>query len=305
MTADAPVRIDLMRVGVVDVGSNTVRLLVVDRRRGRLDIVDEDRSYVRLGAEVQTLGWISDAKLGETVGVVSAFTQRARDLGADDLEVVLTAPGRQAGNGDELAGALVRATGAPVRVLTPEEEGSLAWSGAVTGTKAKGSIAVCDLGGGSCELVVGTLEAGPVWVRSAPVGALRLTEAFLHGDPPPSEAIDEARRHVAKALESFVPPMPKTAYAAGGTARALRRVVGCRQLGSDELETAIRKLAKRPARKIESDFGVGRERAETLLGGALVLAEVERRLGVPFEVSRAGMREGVALSLFAAAAEAA
>jgi exopolyphosphatase/guanosine-5'-triphosphate,3'-diphosphate pyrophosphatase len=303
MTAEPFASIAAVRVGVVDVGSNTVRLLVADRHGSAVDCVEEDRDYLKLGAEIQQLGWVSDAKLASAVRTVREFTRRARELGAADIEVVVTAPGRRAANADELVEALRAGTGTRVRVLTAEEEGALAWSGAVAGRRLVGTVAVCDVGGGSAELAVGTPEAGPVWLRSAPVGALTVTENWLGGDPPSADEVQRARDEVADALADFVPPAPMHALATGGTARALRKVCG-KSLGADELECAIRRLAKRSAEAVVDDFDIGRDRAATLLGGAIVLAEVQRRVVAPLEIAKTGMREGVALSLLAEAAAA-
>jgi exopolyphosphatase / guanosine-5'-triphosphate,3'-diphosphate pyrophosphatase len=294
-----------MRVGVVDVGSNTVRLLVADARRsGKLDPVRERRAFLALGAEVDRLGWISGPKLLETIATVRAFGAEARELGCDDLEVVVTAPGRRSANADELVAALGEACGAPVRVLSAEEEGRLAFTGALLGAdRTADSVAVCDSGGGSTEVVVGTPLDGPVWIRSLDVGSLTVLEAYLPDDPPGKEAVAAARAAIAERLGGFAPPLPKVAFATGGSARALRRVAG-KSLGSKQLDAALRKLAERPAAEISEEFGIWPQRARTLPAGAVILAEVQRRLGVPLHVSRTGMREGVAASLLAQAAAA-
>ena len=112
-----------MRVGVVDVGSNTVRLLVAARRNRCVEPLLEQRAYLRLGDEIERLGWISDAKLRETVDCVRRYADAADELGVHQLEVVVTAPGRRAANGDELVAALAKGAGANVRVLAAEEEG--------------------------------------------------------------------------------------------------------------------------------------------------------------------------------------
>jgi exopolyphosphatase / guanosine-5'-triphosphate,3'-diphosphate pyrophosphatase len=300
VTSEGARTIPAVRVGVVDVGSNTVRLLVADARSpGRVDAVHERRAFVALGVEVDRLGWISSGKLDEAIQTVREYATVARELGCDDLEVVVTAPGRRSANADELVAALALAARAPVRVLSAEDEARLAFAGALLGVEAgAGSVAVCDSGGGSTEVVVGTVRDGPVWVRSLEVGSLTLLDRHLPGDPPGKEALAAARQAMAGVLEGFAPPLPQSAYATGGTARALRRLAG-RRLGADELDRALRKLGKRPAGEISAEFGVAAERARTLPAGAVILAEVQRRLGVPLQVSRTGMREGVAVSLLA------
>jgi exopolyphosphatase / guanosine-5'-triphosphate,3'-diphosphate pyrophosphatase len=286
-----------VRVGVVDVGSNTVRLLVAADRRGRIEPVHEERAYLRLGEEVERVGWIGEAKLRETIECVRRYAGIAREHGARSLDIVVTAPGRRSLNADDLVTALGRAAGAPVRVLAAEEEAVLAYYGAIgCEIDLPATIAVCDSGGGSTELVVG-IDRGPMWVRSVDVGSLTV-RALLPDDPPGKQAVAAARESVRAVLEGMAPPIPKRAFATGGTARALRRLLG-RELGRDEFDLALKRLAKRPAAGVASEFGIHPDRAWTLVGGAVVLAEVQLRLGVPLQVARAGMREGVAATAFA------
>ena len=121
---------------------------------------------------------------------------------------------------------------------------------------------------------------------------------MLPDDPPGKRAVAVAREEVRERLSGLTPPLPKGAYATGGTARALRRLNG-RVFGEKELETALKRLARSSSSELAREFGLDVERAWTLVGGAVVLAEVQLRLVVPFEVSRAGMREGVAATTLA------
>ena len=293
-----------MRVAVIDVGSNTVRLLVTELHKGRLTPIREARSLLLLGREIEREGTLSREKLAETRRCARGLATIAREAGANRLEVVVTAPGRQSDNAGELVRVLGEATAAPVRVLSADEEGRLAWDGAVSASpELAPTIAVCDVGGGSTELLVGTPEQGPAWARSLDIGCLRLTERFLVDDPPGKDALRALGADVADAFGSVTIPLPPTAMATGGTARALRKLVGPR-LGEDELATAIRRLSKRSSREIARAFGIDRERARTLPAGAVILAEVQQMLHTPLAVSSAGLREGVALSLLAESAAA-
>jgi exopolyphosphatase / guanosine-5'-triphosphate,3'-diphosphate pyrophosphatase len=286
-----------MRVGVVDVGSNTVRLLVAARRSGCVEALYEEREYLQLGEEIERLGWISEPKLRETVECVRRYGDRAAEHGAHQLDVVVTAPGRRAANADELVTALSRGAAARVRVLSAEDEALFAFKGALAGIEGlPETVAVCDSGGGSTELVIGAAGT-PQWVRSVDVGSLTVRR-LLADDPPGKQAVEEARAVVRERLNAIAPPFPKAAYATGGTARALRRVVG-RTLDEQGLDDAITKLAKRSSRELARKYDLDERRAWTLVGGAIVLAEVQSRLGVPLEVARAGMREGVAAVAFA------
>ena len=295
--SDTAATIARVRVGVVDVGSNTVRLLVAAHRSGSVEALDEEREYLQLGEEIERLGWVSEGKLRETVECVRRFAGRAAACGVGQLEVVVTAPGRRAANADELVRALAEGGNANVRVLSAEEEALFAFEGVLAGLKRiPESLGVCDSGGGSTELVVG-VAGEPHWVRSVDVGSLTV-RSLLPDDPPGRLAIEEARAEVRERLSGIAPPLPKAAYATGGTARALRRMVGSKTLDAEALDDAITRLAKRRSDEIASKHGLDRRRAWTLVGGAIILAEMQFRLGVPFEVARTGMREGVAAVAF-------
>jgi exopolyphosphatase/guanosine-5'-triphosphate,3'-diphosphate pyrophosphatase len=289
------VTIAAVRVGIVDVGANTLRLLVAARDNGRLVPLREQRVQLGLGDEIEQNGVIGEEKLSEAATIARAHVRRARKLGCDRIDMLVTSPGRQAENGAELVERLATATGVATRVLGPEEEGELAWHGAVGALDdPPESVAVCDVGGGSTQLVVGTLDGGPAWARSVDLGSLRLTRRALNSSPASPEELDHARQEVRAAFVELAPPLARSAIATGGTARALRKVVGP-ELDEDALAEGRRKLAKRSSRSIASSYGVDRARARTLLAGTLILSEIQRRLGTPLEVGRGGIREGAAL----------
>jgi exopolyphosphatase / guanosine-5'-triphosphate,3'-diphosphate pyrophosphatase len=292
-------------VAVIDVGSHTVRLLVAGEKDGTIAPVREAKRVLGLGVEVEREGLISEEKLEQVASCVRSFARIARKLGSSRLETVVTAPGRQSENGAELVEALVAAVGGgPVRVLTPDEEGELAFYGALEGAGALPEpLAVCDVGGGSTEVVVGTRSDGPGWVRSVDIGAVRLTGRLLAEDPSRDTALTAARAEVDSELEPFIPPPLQSALATGGTARALRKLAGPR-LGREELEDSLLLLGRRSSSRIAKSFGIDQERARTLPAGALILAAVQERLGVPLTVSRTGLREG-AVRMMLAEAEAA
>ena len=287
-----------MRVGVLDVGSNTARLLVADVD-GSVERVREEKAYLALGAQVLRLGRLSDKKVAEAGEVARRYARIARRLDVERLETIVTAPGRQA-CAEALLDALEAGTGAPVRVLSADDEGRLAFAGALAleAKELPDAVAVCDVGGGSTEIAVGRPSAGPGWVRSADLGSLRLTRSCLASDPPTRREIAGARSRIAEAFAELTPPRPAVALAVGGTARAASKLVG-RTLGPAELEEVVALCARRPSAKLARSFGLDAARAETLLAGALLLAEASRRLRAPFRLARGGLREGAALALAA------
>ena len=285
-----------MNVAVVDVGSNTIRLLIAAHSRQGLAVVARGKKVVGLGADIEQNGAVSPGKLREAAECLAGFAHTARASGAALVDVVVASPGRQAANADQLVHMLSRAAGAPARVLTREEEGRLAFEGALAYLNPPGTVAVCDVGGGSAQVGVGTVSSGPAWLRSVDLGSLRLSARVPSSDPPTKEELSVMRGHAEKAFARLTPPLPMSAIAVGGTARAAKKLVG-RTLGPDELREALGLLRKLPANEIarEHDLEVWRVRA--LPAGIAILIEIQRALAVPLEVGRGGLREGIALEL--------
>jgi len=293
-----------MRVAVIDVGSNTARLLVATvTGNGDVEPLAQERAYLRLGAEIERSGTLGPKKITACAKTCRGFARRAAALGVDLATVIVTAPGRQSASGPALTRALAEATGLPVRTLTSESEGRLAFDGAVACSTVglPEILAVVDLGGGSTEIAVGNPRLGASWVRSADLGSLRLTRAHLPDDPSTARQIRSARDAARRALSALDPPSPDLAVAVGGSARALGKIVGP-NLDVDALDEAVARLARRSAAKTARSFGISAERAETLLAGAILLSEACRALGTPLELGRGGLREGAALELAALAA---
>lgn len=291
-----------MRVGVIDVGSNTVRLLVAGHGGpGELEAVAERRLQLGLGEEIERHGRIRRVKLKAAAGAARGYVRDAYAHGAQVVEAVVTAPGRQSANAADLVEALNDASGVPVRVLSAEEEGLLAYRGAVAGWPQTGRVAVCDVGGGSTELVVGETSSGVEWLRSYEIGSLRLTRRVFGDRRPTGRALRDARQTVRRELTGAPPPVA-AALAAGGTARALRRIAG-RTLGPAELDRALDRAVRLSPAALRRRYGIEPERGRTLAAGALVLCEVAALLGVPLEVARGGLREGVAAGMLDRLAE--
>jgi len=275
-----------MRIGVIDVGSNTTRLLVASADRDGLVPLETAKIRLSLGEEIERFGVVSAVHLAATAKAVREFAAVARRKRVASLDVFLTAPGRQAGNADDLVAALTRAARVPARVLTKEEEGSLAYRGAVLTAEIPlpSRIAACDIGGASTEIAVGSPDGEPDWIESVDLGSVRLTART-------GDMAAEAR----EAFGSLQPPAVEAALVVGGSARAARRLVGAK-LGSEELAEALHLVETCPPREIARHFDVDRARAEILPAGVVLLAEVQRRLGVPLHVCSGGIREGAVLA---------
>jgi exopolyphosphatase/guanosine-5'-triphosphate,3'-diphosphate pyrophosphatase len=289
-----------MNLAVIDVGSNTIRLLVAHAYAGELEPVEERTAWIRLGVDVATSGEISPLRLEAAAKTVAEFAAEARKLGCMHLTTLVASPGRQAVNGGELLRRLEAAAQVPVRLLRRDEEARLAYDGAVSAAGVDSeTVAVCDVGGGSTQLAVGTPDLGPVWLRSLDVGSLRLTRQVFDRNPPGKQRFREARQVVRKHCEGLVFPLPKAALAVGGSARGIKRLAGTRTLGEEELAAALKLLRKRPPDELAAEHDIDPERARTLPAGAVILSEIQRRLAVPLVVGRGGVREGALLELAA------
>src|SRR5919204_359367 len=153
-----------MPVAIIDVGSNTARLLVVERTAAGVEAVYEERAYLGLGSLIAEHGELPADAIRDTARCVAKYARRAQKLGAQEVDVLVTSPGRQTANGDELLAALAGA-GATVRLLSTEEEGRLAFEGVLSVCgPIEGLVAVCDVGGGSTQVVVGSADGGPAWI---------------------------------------------------------------------------------------------------------------------------------------------
>jgi len=289
-----------MRIAVVDLGTNTTRVLVADVEDGRLRELMSQRVFTRLGRGLGSAGKIPSSKIAETAEVVCTQVRHARDLGVKKIAVVGTAAIRQAKNGAKLVAAVEKESGLPLQVLSDEEEARLAFVGATKtlGAPVEGSVAVVDVGGGSTELAVGTVAGGATWSASFRIGSGFLADSYLRSDPPSVKELKAVRQHVEGTFEGLDVPPVDSAVAVGGSATSLRRLVGG-ELEHETLERSIRILSSTPVAEVAQRFELEPERVRLLPAGMLILEEVSDRLRLPLKIGRGGLREGVILELLA------
>jgi exopolyphosphatase/guanosine-5'-triphosphate,3'-diphosphate pyrophosphatase len=288
-----------VRCACIDIGSNTTRLLVAEAPGGRLRAVLEQRAFTRIGHRIDAEGAIPDETIAAVAGVVASQRAAARAAGANHLRVVATAAIRAAANRDELVAALRERAGVDVLVLSAADEGRLAFAGATRTLERplEGIVAVVDVGGLSTEIAVGTLAAGVSWLRSFAVGSALLA-ARCRTDPPTRADLEAMHADAAAAFAVADLPRPDHAVAVGGSAASLPTLVGP-VLDRPALERALAKLEAAPAAEVARRHGLAPERAELLPAGILVLDAAARRLGMPLQIGRGGLREGVVLELAA------
>ena len=244
-----------MLCAAIDIGSNTTRVLVAEPVDGQLKKVMEQRAYTRINKAIDDDGAILDEKIEEVAEVVATQVRLARELGAETIRAVATAAVREAGNGERAAKAIAEAAGVEVDVLSDEEEGRLSFIGATKtlGHPVSGQIGVVDIGGGSTEVILGTVQDGAQKVRSWKVGSGVLADELIASDPPSAAEIRKVRDRIDDIFEGVELERPDQAVAVGGSATSLRKLVGA-VLEYETLERGIRVLCGDPAADVARRF---------------------------------------------------
>jgi exopolyphosphatase / guanosine-5'-triphosphate,3'-diphosphate pyrophosphatase len=261
--------------------------------------VVELRAFTRIGKRIDARGVIPEETIAAVAAVVASQKNAAAEAGAAHLRVVATAAIRSAANRDALVAALRERAGVDVAVLSGEDEGRLAFAGATRTLERppEGTVAVVDVGGLSTEIVIGTLAGGVSWLRSFPIGSALLAGG-CSADPPSRADLEAMYDLAVRALAKTDLPATDHAVAVGGSAASLPTLVGP-VLDGAALERALAKLAAAPAAEVALRHGLAPERAELLPAGILVLHAAARRFGMPLQIGRGGLREGVVLELAA------
>jgi exopolyphosphatase / guanosine-5'-triphosphate,3'-diphosphate pyrophosphatase len=281
----------------IDIGSNTTRLLVAEPVDGQLKKAMEQRAYTRIGKAVAEDG-IPPEKVGKVADVVATQVRLAREMGAETIRAVATAAIREASNGEAVAREIGEEAGVPIEILSDEEEGRLSFIGATKGLghPVEGKIGVVDVGGGSSEVIVGTVRGGVEEVRSWKVGSGVLADELIGSDPPSAAEIRKIRDRIDDIFEGVELEQPAQAVAVGGSATSLRRLVGT-VLEYETLERGIRVLCSDPAADVARRFELDPERVRILATGVLLLEKLSGLLGQPLQIGKGGLREGVILDL--------
>jgi exopolyphosphatase / guanosine-5'-triphosphate,3'-diphosphate pyrophosphatase len=274
----------------VDIGTNTTRVLVADVKDGRLTEVLQQRAFTQIGIQPE----IPQPKIDEVSRVVAEHVRLAYAAGAVGVRVVATAAIRTAINRDEFLAGMR----AEVEILDGRDEARLAFLGATRtlGCELPGDVGVVDVGGGSTEIAVGTVDGGVRWSSSFLVGSGVLADRYLRSDPPSLAELRAARDHAMDVLATRAFPATDCAVAVGGSAASLRRVVG-EALEPASLDRALAMLCGGPAAAVARTFALDAARVRLLPAGILILDAASQRLDRPLQIGRGGLREGVLLDM--------
>ena len=297
-----------MRLGVLDVGSNTVHLQVVDAFSGaRPNPRTNLKIDLRLSEFISADGLINSEGIKQLRSAIRACVTEARKVKSEELLPFATSALREAANGGEIISEINREFDIDLQVLSGEEEAQITflatrrWYG-----WSSGRLLVVDIGGGSLELAVGVNESADI-ALSLPLGASRLTKSHLEGDPFTKKSIRSLRDHIESQLSEVLPALVQhqdtdRAIATSKTLRTLARLTGDWADGdgrSLELE-GLRKILPRLSEMNQDERselpGVSKSRARQIVAGAFVAETVMRSLDIDaLEICPWALREGIVL----------
>ncbi|MEI7716776.1 MAG: Ppx/GppA phosphatase family protein [Mycobacterium sp.] len=311
----------MSRLAGIDCGTNSIRLLIADAIDGRLRDVHREMRIVRLGQGVDATGQFAPEAIARTRAALSDYASLLHEHGVEQVRMVATSATRDAANRDEffamtsdVLGAAI--PGAVAEVITGAEEAELSFRGAVGELDSdRGPFVVVDLGGGSTEIVLGTSTVAAS--HSADIGCVRLTERCLHSDPPTSEEVAAARQVVRDKLAVAFDTVPvdraRTWVGVAGTMTTLSALAHnmttydsaaihlSRVAGSDLLAVCERLIGMTRAQRLALP-PMHEGRADVIGGGAIVVEELARELGIragidELTVSEHDILDGIVLSI--------
>jgi exopolyphosphatase/guanosine-5'-triphosphate,3'-diphosphate pyrophosphatase len=299
------------RVAAIDIGTNSTRLLVADVEDGRLEReVERLLTITRLGDRVDADGRLNDASMERVHATLDRYTARARELGADRTLAVATSAVRDAANGGDFARDVERRHGVDVRVLSGDEEARTTFRGVTSARPAQPGTLVCDIGGGSTELVLGDVgDVGGVrQAVSLELGCVRMSERFLASDPPSDDELAALRSAAQGILPAELTDQAHELIGVAGTVTTLAAIdlglereepelVDGHRLTGAAVERLLARLAGLPLAERREVRGLMPERAPTIVAGAAILAEVLAACGLEaLTVSERDILQGAALA---------
>ena len=301
-----------MRVAVIDLGTNTTRVLVADVTNNTVSELERRTTVTRLGQGVDATGRLADEAIDRVTKVLEDYRRVIDELEPDTIVGLATSAVRDAANGAEFRQMLHDRFGIDVQIIPGEEEARLTFLGATAAREpGDGPLMVIDIGGGSTEFVIGRAGAAPDFPVSTNAGSVRQTERHLRNDPPSPEELQELRDDVQSIISAAVPESArksvKSGIAVAGTATSLAaieqrldpydpdRVHGYR-LTLESCERMLNDLAAIPLQERKRVPGLHPDRAPTIIAGAAILVQAIRLFDLDsVEVSEADILHGAAL----------
>jgi exopolyphosphatase/guanosine-5'-triphosphate,3'-diphosphate pyrophosphatase len=303
-------------MAAIDVGSNSIHMIVVEPRGRSYRVLDKEKEMVQLARGSLGGEPLTPEAVERGVASLVRMAEIARRWDAVDIIAVATSAVREAPNGSDFIRAAQEASGIRIGVISGEEEADLIYRAARRAVDFHGQRAVLiDIGGGSIELVVGT-EHEVYFAHSDPLGAIRLAEKFFRSDPPTASEISACRKHVRKTLRKTLFQISAIGFdfclGSSGTINTLAVIADTtvtdpgvasvlKWLEREKLEEVVKELARLPTQQRVDGFGIDPKRSETILSGGLALLEVLIALNVKrMRACSAALREGIVDAWFEA-----
>ncbi|MFL6090301.1 MAG: exopolyphosphatase [Aeromicrobium sp.] len=299
------------RVAAIDCGTNSIRLLVTDVAGGAATELVREMRIVRLGQGVDKTGFLAPEAIDRTLAATREYAEIIASLHADRIRFCATSAARDASNAEDFASGVEGILGVRPEILTGTEEARASFIGATRGLGAAGEVLVFDIGGGSTELVVGSGEVVE-WSTSLDVGSVRMTERFLHSDPPTFDEMAACTSHLYDVLTAAASEIGNVSTFVGvaGTTTTVaahvlnlpaydRDAVHGARLPLDEVHAACAQLAGMTVAERRALPFMHPGRADVIGGGALILDAVIKALPLDTSaliVSEHDILDGIALA---------
>lgn len=303
-----------MRIGAIDIGSNSTRLLLADVEDGRISEISRESIVTRLGDGVDASGALNDAAIARVHDAIDEYSGEIALAACDRVGGVATSAVREASNGGEFAAGIGAQFGIPIEVIGGDREAELTFVGASSGDAMDGDgrSLVVDIGGGSTEFIVGA-SGELLFHISTKLGAVRQSERHLASDPPTADELDALLAEAAEIIESNVPAEFRARIARGigvaGTPTVLASIdqaleefdpwkVHGYPIAIGAAEELLERLAALPLAERREVTGLHPDRAPTIVAGAAILLSTMRAFGLDeIVVSEHDILYGLALAL--------
>ena len=303
----------MARVAVIDMGSNSTRLLIAEVSGASVRELARETRITRLAQGVDSTGYLAEEAVDRVLAALADYREAIDGLGATQVTAVATSAVRDADNGADFLATLRDRFGFEAKILSGDEEARLTFLGATAARPRGGEpVLVLDIGGGSTEFVVGAAGESPGFHVSTQAGAVRQTERHVTADPPPREDLHALAQEVSQVIAAAVPDDLRGSTASGiavaGTATSVaaidqeldpydpERVHGY-ELQLAACERVLAMLAALPESERREVKGLHPDRAPTIVAGVVILIEAMRAFGLEaMETSEADILHGAALS---------
>ncbi|HNS96019.1 MAG TPA: Ppx/GppA phosphatase family protein [Polyangiaceae bacterium] len=305
-----------MKVATIDIGTNSVLLLIAEIHNHQLVALQEESTITRLGQDVDHSRRLHPQAIERTISCLHRYAEAIRGHGVSQMDAVSTSATRDAQGVDDFLDSAERVLGVRPRIISGDTEARLSFQGALSGLDVQGPVMVYDVGGGSTEIVLGHVDQGRRWhieaSHSLDIGCVRLSERHIRSDPPAEVELTNLRTEAALLFGPMSLDAPaRTLIGIGGTVTTLAAVhlglasydptkIHGALLTTTQISRLASRLAQLPLAERQILPGMERKRADVIIAGAIIVEQILLSTKSPeTRVSNRGLRWGLALDLIA------